>query len=103
LPRGQRDGDRSVYRVNPQWEGQAKHSTKAFEAMALLLLPQIPVAAMARHVSEAYKRVWRMLHAHVAMAWNKVDSSEVWCFGYDELSARKGQRYVSVFCDLIGK
>ena len=50
-----------------------------------------------------YKRLWRMLHAHVAVAWPKVDWIEVTCVGCDELSARKGQRYVNVFCDLIGK
>ena len=103
LPRGQRAGDGKVYRVNPPWEGLAKHFTKAFEAMALLLLRQMPVAAVARHVGETDKRLWRMLHAHVAVAWPKVDWSEVTCVGCDELSARKGQRYVSVFCDLIGK
>jgi transposase len=39
-------------------EGLAKHLTKAFEAMALLLLRQMPVAAVARHVGETDKRLW---------------------------------------------
>jgi transposase len=88
--------------VNPPREGLAKHFTKAFEAMALLLLRQMPVAAVARHVGETDKRWWRMLHAAVAVAWSKVDWSEVTCVGCDELSAGKGHRYLSVFCDLIG-
>jgi len=103
LPRGQRATDGKVYRVTPPWEGLAKHFTQAFEAMALLLLRQMPVAAVARHVGETDTRLWRMLHAHVAAAWPKVDWSGVVCVGCDEMSARKGHRYVSVFCDLIGK
>ena len=103
LPRGQRATDGKVYRVTPPWEGLAKHFTQAFEAMALLLLRQMPVAAVARHVGETDTRLWRMLHAHVAAAWPKVDWSGVVCVGCDEMSVRKGHRYVSVFCDLIGK
>ena len=61
LPRGQRAGDGKVYRVNPPWEGLAKHFTKAFEAMALLLLRQMPVAAVARHVGECHRRAFEKL------------------------------------------
>jgi transposase len=103
LPRGQRTTDGKVYRVTPPWEGLAKHFTKGFEAMTLLLLRQMPVSAVARHVGETDKRLWRMLHSHVAAAWPKADWSGVVGVGCDEMSARKGHRYVSVFCDLIGK
>lgn len=102
LPRGQRE-DGSVYRVHPPWEGLGIHFTKAFEAMTLLLLRQMPVAATARQLGEHDTRLWRMLHAHVAAAYPKIDLSAVTCVGCDEMSARKGQRYVSVFCDLVGK
>jgi transposase len=103
LPRGRRSKDGSVYRVCPPWEGLSKHFTVGFEAMVLLLLRQMPVAAVSRHVGETDTRLWRMLHAHVAKAWPKVDWSGVVCVGCDEMSVRKGHRYVSVFCDLIGK
>lgn len=79
------------------------HFTKAFEAMALLLLRQMPVAATARQLGEHDTRLWRMLKAHVAVAYPQADFSAVSCVGCDEMSARKGQRYVSVFCDLVGK
>jgi len=102
LPRGSRP-DGSVYRVQPPWEGLCKHFTQAFEAMALLLLRQMPVAAAARHLGEHDTRLWRMLHAHVAAAYPKADFSAVSCVGCDEMSSRKGQRYISVFCDLVGK
>lgn len=103
LPRGQRTTDRKVYRVLPPWEGLAKHFTRSFEAMVLLLLRQMPVAAVARHIGETDTRLWRLLHAHIAMAWPKVDWSGVVCVGCDELNVRKGHNYVSVFCDLLGK
>jgi hypothetical protein len=47
--------------------------------MGLLLLRQMPVAAVARYVRETDKRLWRMLHAHVAVAWPKSDWSELRC------------------------
>jgi transposase len=103
LPRGQRATTGQVYRVLPPWEGLSKHFTQAFEAMALLLMRQMPVAAVARHVGETDTRLWRMLKAQVAAAHPQVDWSGVVCVGCDELSVRKGHHYVSVFCDLIGK
>jgi transposase len=102
LPRARR-GDGSVYRVRPPWQGLCRHFTKAFEAMALLLLREMPVAAAARRLGEHDTRLWRLLHAHVAAAYPKVDFSGVTCVGCDELSSRKGRRYVSVFCDLLGR
>jgi transposase len=102
LPRAQRD-DGGVYRVHPPWQGLCKHFTKAFEAMALLLLREMPVAATARRLGEHDTRLWRLLHAHVAAAYPQLDFSAVTCVGCDEMSARKGRRYVSVFCDLLGR
>lgn len=103
LPRGKKTTTGQVYRVLPPWEGLSKHFTRAFEAMVLLLMRQMPVAAVARHVGETDTRLWRMLKAQVAAAHPQVDWSGVVCVGCDELSVRKGHHYVSVFCDLIGK
>ena len=71
--------------------------------MALMLIRQMPMAAAARHLEEHDTRLWRMLHAHVAAAYPKADFSSVTCVGCDEMSVRKGQRYISVFCELVGK
>ena len=103
LPRGRCEASGKVYRVMPPWEGLSKHFTKAFEAMALLLLREMPVAAVGRLIDEHDTRLWRMLKAHVAAAYPQVDWSEVTCVGCDEMSVRKGHRYVSVFCDMVGK
>lgn len=102
VPRGVRP-DGKVYRVNVPWEGLCKHFTAAFEAMALLLLRQMPVNAAAKIIEEHDTRLWRMLKAHVQAAYQELDFSGVVCVGCDEMSARKGHRYVSVFCDMIGK
>ncbi len=103
LPRGRCKEGRKVYRVQPPWEGLSKHFTKGFEAMTLLLLREMPVAAVARIVGENDTRLWRMLKAHVAVAYPQADWSNVVCVGCDEMSVRKGHHYVSVFCDMIGK
>ena len=62
LPRGRCEGGGKVYRVTPPWEGLSKHFTKAFEAMALLLLREMPVAAVGRLIDEHDTR----LPAHLA-------------------------------------
>lgn len=103
LPRARAEKTGKIYRVTPPWEGLCKHFTKGFEAMTLLLLREMPVSSVARQVNEHDTRLWRMLKAHVAKSYPLVDWSNVICIGVDEMSARKGHRYVSVFCDLIGK
>jgi transposase len=99
LPRGRRP-DGTTYRVTPPWEGLAKHFTKAFEAMALLLMRHMPIAAVARAIKETDTRLWRVMHAHVEQARKELDWSAVTCVGCDELSIRKGHNYVTVFADV---
>lgn len=103
LPRARCGKTGKVYRVRPPWEGLSKHFTKAFEAMALWLMREMPMAAVARKLQETDTRLWRMLKAHVAAAYPAADWSQVSRVGCDEMSVRKGHRYISVFCDLTGK
>ena len=103
LPRGRSETSGKIYRVRPPWEGLCKHFTKAFEAMTLLLLREMPVSAVGRMIGEHDTRLWRMLKAHVAATHPQADWSQVTCVGCDEMSVRKGHHYVSVFCDLVGK
>jgi transposase len=103
LPRARCSQTGKIYRVRPPWEGLSKHFTKGFEVLALLLLREMPVAVAARQLREHDTRLWRMLKAHVAAAYPLTDWSRVTCVGCDEMSVRKGHRYISVFCDLIGK
>ena len=100
LPRGRCRHCGHTYRVRPPWEGLSKHFTKAFEAFALVLLREMPVAKAAATLGETDQRLWRMLGAHVERAYAEADFSQVTRVGVDELSRRKGQHYVSIFADL---
>lgn len=85
------------------WEGAIKGFTLLFEAFALTLLREMPVHAVARIIGEHDTRLWRLLHAYVQEAYEEADFSEARVIGCDELSARKGHNYLSVFADLEAK
>jgi transposase len=92
-----------VYRVRPPWEGLSGHFSREFEAFALLLTREMPVSQVGKLVGESDTRLWRMIFKHVEEAYAEADFSNVCCVGVDELNVRKGQEYVSVFADLLGK
>ena len=92
-----------VFRVRPPWEGLSRHFTREFEAFALLLMREMPMSQVGKLVGESDTRLWRMLFRHVDAAYAEADFSNVCCVGVDELNVRKGQEYVSVFADLLGK
>lgn len=103
LPRARCQTCRKVQRVQPPWEGLSKHFTRGFEAFALLLMREMPVARVAEVVDEQDTRLWRMLFAHVQAAYQARDMSAVTCVGVDELSLRKGHEYLTIFADLKAK
>lgn len=103
LPRGKCRQCGHVFRVRPPWEGLSTHFTKEFEAFALLLMREMPIAKAAEVVGEGDTRLWRMLFKHIDAAYGRADFSNVCCVGVDELAVRKGQDYLSVFADLVAK
>jgi transposase len=103
LPRGRCRQCGHIFRVRPPWEGLSSHFTKGFEAFALLLLREMPVAQVAEKVGETDMRLWRLLFKHVEGAYAQADFSNVCCVAVDELSIRKGRQYLSIFADLISK
>lgn len=103
LPRGKCRQCGHIYRIRPPWEGLSKHFTKEFEAYALLLMREMPMAKVAEVTKEGDTRLWRMLFLHVDGAYAQADFSNVCCVGVDEMSVRKGHEYVTVFADLVGK
>jgi transposase len=103
LPRGKCRQCGHIYRVRPPWEGLSMHFTKEFEAYALLLIREMPMAKVAELTGESDTRLWRLLFKHVEAAYAEVDFSNVCCVGVDEMSVRKGHQYVSVFADLVAK
>ena len=92
-----------VFRVRPPWEGLSIHFTKEFEAFALLLIREMPMAKVAEVTGASDMRLWRMLFKHVDGAYAQADFCNVCCVGVDEMSVRKGQEYISVFADLAAK
>ena len=103
LPRARCRTCGKTLRVQPPWEGLSMHFTKAFEAMALLLLREMPVATVAELLGENDTRLWRMLFAHVDAAYAQKNMSEVTRLGVDEMSLRKGHQYLTIFADLKEK
>jgi len=103
LPRGQRAGDKKVYRVTPPWEGRSKHFTDEFEAFALTLIKEMPVKKAGEILGETDKRLWRMVLAHVSAAHKQLSMEDVLWVGADEMNRRKGHNYLTVFADLMAR
>jgi transposase len=103
LPRGKCRQCGPVFRVRPPWEGLSLHFTKEFEAFALWLMREMPMAKVAEVVGETDMRLWRMLFKHVDGAYAQADFGNVCCVGVDEMSVHKGQEYISVFADMVAK
>ena len=103
LPRGRCPACGKVWRVNPPWEGRAKHFTKEFEAFALTLMREMPVKKAAEILGEQDTRMWRVVQAYVEEAHAAIDMSDVTCVGVDEMARAKGHRYLTVFADLVRK
>ena len=92
-----------IQRVTPPWEGLSKHFTRSFEAFALLLVREMPVARAAEILGESDTRIWRMLFTHLEVAYRHSDMSEVVWLGVDEMNLRKGREYLTIFADLKKK
>lgn len=103
LPRGKCRQCGHIFRVRPPWEGLSMHFTREFEAYALLLMREMPMAKVAEVTQESDTRLWRMLFGHVDSAYAELDLSNVCCVGVDEMSIRKGHEYISIFADLLRK
>ena len=103
LPRLKCSNCGSINRIKAPWEGKIKGFSLLFEAFALTLIREMPVKAAARILGAQDTRLWRMLKLYVEEAYEKLDFSQVNAVGCDELSARKGHKYLSVFADMDTK
>ena len=102
-PRGRCTACGKVWRIPVPWEGAAKHFTKDFEAFALALMREMPMKRAGEIIGEDDTRLWRMLFAHMALARQRLDLSELVSLGADEMSSRKGHNYLTVFADLVAR
>ncbi len=85
------------------WARAGSGFTLLFEALALSLCKELPVAHAARHLRADAKALWRRIEHYVNEARAQDDMSEVRHIGIDETSVRKGHEYITVAHDMEQK
>ena len=85
------------------WAREGSGFTLLFEALALSLCKELPVAQAAQQLRVQSHRLWRRIAFYVKAARAKDDMSEVRQIGIDETSTKKGQQYITVVHDLPAK
>ena len=85
--------------VDVPWARQGAGFTQTLEAFIVALCEQMPVLAVSQLLGVSDDRVWRVLDHYVKQARAKEDYSGVRRISADERSARRGQRYLTMFCD----
>ena len=85
------------------WAREGSGFTLLFEALALSLCRELPVAQAANLMRVAAKRLWTRIGHYVPLARAKDDMSGVRRIGVDETSAKKGHAYITVVHDLDAK
>ena len=103
LPRLQCKHCGKVWRAKAPWEGKCKGLSSEFEAFALTLMKEMPVKSAGKILGENDHRLWRVLRAYVEEAKEALDFESVTRVGSDELSYRKGHKYLTVFADMKEK
>ena len=93
--------------VSVPWAREGSGFTQVLEAFVVALCEQMPVLAVAQLLGVPWglplvvsdDRVWRVLDHYVAQARAREDYAAVRRISADERSARRGHRYVTMFCD----
>lgn len=85
------------------WAREGSGFTLLFEALALSLCKELPVAQAARHLRADAKALWRRIEHYVKLARERDDMSGVRHIGIDETSLRRGHEYVTAVHDLQQK
>ena len=85
------------------WARAGSGFTLLFEALALSLCKELPVAHAARHLRADAKALWRRIEHYVNEARAQDDMSQVRHIGIDETSVRKGYEYITVVHDVEQK
>ena len=86
--------------VTVPWAREGSGFTLFFEAFAMMLAKEMPIAAAARILGEHDTRIWRMIRHYVGKAHARQDWSEVSAVGVDETATRKGKSYATVVVDI---
>jgi len=103
VPRCKCDQD-GVKLVQVPWARPGSGFTLMFEALMMMLVQAMPVAAVAKLVGEHDTRIWRLAHHHVDDGRTRVDMSQVTEVGIDETGAKtKGEKFISLVVDMEEK
>ena len=86
--------------VDVPWARAGSGFTLLFEALAMMLVTHMPVAAVARLVGEHDTRLWRVIIHYVEAALARLDLADLRRVAIDETAAKRGHNYISLFVDI---
>lgn len=94
-----RCSDGAVKMIEVPWAKKGSGFTLLFESSALILLKEMPVAAVARKLREHDTRIWRLLNRYVE-AWKpRIDMSQTRAICVDETASKRGHNYITLVID----
>lgn len=93
--------DGSVHLVRPPFAGKLSGFTLLFEALVLMLAPQMPFAAVARIAGISAYRVLAICRRYVTLALEAADLSPVKALAIDETSRARGHDYITLAAHAI--
>jgi transposase len=82
------------------WARPGSGFTLLFEALVMMLVREMPIAAVGRLVGEHGTRLWRIVHHYVDLARAEADFSRVRCVGMDEMASKPRHNYITLFVDI---
>jgi len=103
VPRVHCDACGTTRQVSVPWAREGSGFTLLFEALALSLCQELPVAQAAHLLRVAAKRLWTRIGHYIKAARAQDDMSQVRQVGIDETSVKKGHEYITVVHDLEAK
>jgi transposase len=95
--------DGRVALVKPPFAGKLAGFTLLFEALVLMLAPQMPIAAVARTVGVSEHRARAICRRYVALAFDAADFSQVKSLAIDETSRARGHDYITLAADAAAR
>lgn len=98
-----RCADGSIQTIDVPWASKGSGFTLMFEASVLLLMREMPVAAVAELVDEHDTRLWRLLHRHVEDWKPRIDMSQTTAICIDETASKRGHKYITLVIDASSK
>jgi transposase len=89
-----------IKKIVVPWARPGSGFTLLFEALAMAMIPAMPVNAAARLVGEHDTRLWRVVHHYVEEALENTNAADVTRVAIDETAARRGHDYITLFVDI---